>query len=190
MLQLLTPTTAEKRPPNPGCTEAVRWVLCRFTPKCTLSWDHAGVEDCIATRTEGVSQMRSSHTLTGIETSFDEGNLVANAELLAPGAFAQRLGVAELVDAHLQLPADAVGRAHGGNKAMTVIGAMLAGCNAIADIDILRAGAGRELFDQSRAPSTIGTWLRGFIWASVRMHDRVSWRVPARSRAAGPGPGP
>ena len=132
--------------------------------------------------------MRSSHTLTGIETTFDEGNLVANAGLLAPGALAQKLGVAELVDAHLRLPADAVGRAGGGTKAMTVIGAMLAGGDSIADIDILRAGAGGELFDQGRAPSTIGTWLRGFTWASVRMLDRVSRRVLARAWQAGLGP--
>ena len=132
--------------------------------------------------------MRSSHNLAGIETTFDEDNLVANAGLLAPGALAQKLGVAELVDEHLHLPTDEVGRANGGTKAITGIGAMLAGGDSIADIDILRAGAGRELFDQGRAPSTIGTWLRGFKWASVRMLDRVSRRVLARAWQAGLGP--
>ena len=100
--------------------------------------------------------MRSSHTLAGIETTFDEDNLVANAWLLAPGALAQKLGVAELIDQHLQLPVDAVGRANGGTKAMTVIRTMLAGGDSIADVGVLRAGAGPELFDQGRAPSTIG----------------------------------
>lgn len=142
----------------------------------------------MATRTEGISQMRSSHNLAGIETTFNEDNLVANAGLVAPGALAQRLGVAELIDEHLKLPADAVGRANGGTKAMTVIGAMLAGGDSIADVDVLRAGAGPELFDQGRAPSTIGTWLRGFIWASVRMLDAVSRQVLARAWQAGLGP--
>jgi hypothetical protein len=132
--------------------------------------------------------VRSSHTLAGIQATFDEDNLVANAGLLAPGALAQKLGVAELVDEHLKLPADAVGRANGGTKAMTVIGAMLAGGDSIADVDVLRAGAGPELFDQGRAPSTIGTWLRGFVWASVRMLDKVSRQVLARAWAAGLGP--
>ena len=132
--------------------------------------------------------MRSSHNLAGIETTFDEDNLVANAGLVAPGALAQKLGVAELIDEHLKLPVDAVGRANGGTKAMTVIGAMLAGGDSIADTDILRAGAGGELFDQGRAPSTIGTWLRGFIWASVRMLDAVSRQALARAWAAGLGP--
>ena len=71
--------------------------------------------------------MRSSHTLAAIETTFNEDNLVANAGLVAPGALAQILGVAELIDERLVLPVDAVGRANGGTKAMTVIGAMLAG---------------------------------------------------------------
>jgi hypothetical protein len=105
--------------------------------------------------------MRSSHNLVGIETRFDEDNLVANAGLIAPGALAQKLGVAELVDEHLKLPANAAGRANGGTK---------------------------ELFDQGRAPSTIGTWLRGFIWASVRMLDKVSRQVLARAWQAGLGP--
>jgi hypothetical protein len=48
---------------------------------------------------------------------------------------------------------------------------MLAGGDSIDDVDVLRAGAARELFDDIRAPSTIGTWLRGFIWATVRMFD-------------------
>ena len=132
--------------------------------------------------------MRSSHTLAAIETTFDEDNLVANAGLLAPGALAQKLGVAELIDDRLVLPVDAAGRANGGTKAMTVIGAMLAGGDSIADVDVLRAGAGGELFDQGRAPSTIGTWLRGFIWASVRMLDAVSRQVLARAWQAGLGP--
>ena len=63
--------------------------------------------------------MRSSHTLAAIETTFDEDNLVANAGLLAPGALAQKLGVAELIDARLVLPAAPVGRPKGGTKAMT-----------------------------------------------------------------------
>ena len=132
--------------------------------------------------------MRSSHSLSGIETTFDEDNLVPNAGLLAPAALAQKLGIAELVDKHVRLPADAAGRASCGTKAMTVIGAMLAGGDSITDVDVLRAGAAPELFDQTRAPSTIGTWLRGFIWATVRMLDKVSRQVLARAWAAGLGP--
>ena len=65
---------------------------------------------------------------------------------------------------------------------------MLAGGDSIDDVDILRAGAAPELFDQIRASSTIGTWLRGFNWAAVRMLDAVSRVVLARAWQAGLGP--
>lgn len=132
--------------------------------------------------------MRSNHTLAGIETTFDETNLVPNAGLAVPAALAQKLGVAELVDERVRLPDDAAGRASSGAKALTVIGAMLAGGDSIDDCDVLRAGAAAELFDDTRAPSTIGTWLRGFIWATVRMLDAVSRVVLARAWQAGLGP--
>lgn len=132
--------------------------------------------------------MRSSHTLAAIETTFDEDNLVPNAGLQVPAALAQKLGVAELVDERVKLPKGVAGRANSGTKAMTVIGAMLAGADSIDDVDVLRAGAAPELFDQIRAPSTIGTWLRAFNWASVRMLDAVSRGVLARAWQAGLGP--
>jgi hypothetical protein len=45
---------------------------------------------------------------------------------------------------------------------MTVLGGMLAGGEGIEDLDVLRAGAAPQLFDDLRAPSKIGTWLRSF----------------------------
>lgn len=132
--------------------------------------------------------MRSSHKLVQVETTFDEDNLVPNAGLQVPAALAQKLGVAELVDERVKLPEGVAGRANCGTKAMTVIGAMLAGADSIDDTDVLRTGAAPELFDQIRAPSTIGTWLRGFNWAAVRMLDAVSREVLARAWQAGLGP--
>lgn len=132
--------------------------------------------------------MRSSYELSRLNTSFDEDNLVANAGLVAPAALAQKLGLAELVDERVHQPAEAAGRANCGTKAATVIGAMLTGADSIDDVDVLRAGAAGEVFDDIRAPSTIGTWLRGFTWASVRQLDAVSRQVLSRAWAAGLGP--
>lgn len=70
--------------------------------------------------------MRSSQNLARMEPTFDEGNLVPYAGLVAPAALAQLLGLAKLVDRRVKLPADALGRANGGAKAMTVVGSMLA----------------------------------------------------------------
>lgn len=134
--------------------------------------------------------MRSSYDLSRLDTTFDEDNLVPNSGLVAPAALAQKLDVAGLVDARLRLPADAVGRANGGTKALTVIGAMLAGADSIDDTGVLRAGAAPEIFDEIRAPSTIGTWLRGFDWASVRQLDAVTREMLARAWAVGLGPDP
>jgi hypothetical protein len=120
-----------------------------------------------------------------VSVSFDEPNLVPCAGLLPAAALAQRLDVAGVVDGRLTL-----GR-HGANsgiKAMTVIGAMLAGGDSIDDTALLRVGALPQLFDLSRAPSTIGTWLRDFRWHNVRQLDAVSRELLARQWAAGAGP--
>jgi hypothetical protein len=72
---------------------------------------------------------------------------------------------------------------------LTVIGSMLAGGDCIDDTAMLRAGALGELFDGTRAPSTIGTWLRDFRWHNARELDAVSRELLARLWSAGAGPG-
>jgi hypothetical protein len=44
------------------------------------------------------------------------------------------------------------------------------------------------VFDQLRAPSTIGSWLRAFKWSNVREFDAVTRELLARLWAAGAGP--
>ena len=117
--------------------------------------------------------------------SFDEANLVPNAGLLPAAVLAQRLGVAELVDARVRLARHG---ANGGAKALTVIGSMLTGGNCIDDTAVLRAGAAGRLFDTTRAPSTVGSWLRAHKWSNVRQLDGVSRELLARLWAAGAGP--
>jgi hypothetical protein len=65
---------------------------------------------------------------------------------------------------------------------------MLAGGDSIDDTSVLRAGATGELFNATRAPSTVGTWLRSFRWHNIRQLDAVSWELLARLWAAGGGP--
>lgn len=129
--------------------------------------------------------MRASHDLAGMSASFDESNLVPCAGLLPAAALAQRLGLAGLVDERLVLARHG---ANSGTKALTVIGSMLAGGDSIDDTDLLRAGALPQLFDMTRAPSTVGTWLRDFKWHNVRQFDAISRELLARAWAAGAGP--
>jgi hypothetical protein len=120
-----------------------------------------------------------------VSVSFDEPNLVPSAGLLPAAVLAQRIDLAGLVEARLRL-----GRhgANSGAKALTVIGAMLAGGDSIDDTGLLRAGALPKLFDVTRAPSTIGTWLRDFKWHNVRQLDAISRELLVRLWSAGAGP--
>lgn len=129
--------------------------------------------------------MRASHDLAGVSASFDESNLVPCAGLLPAAALAQRLDLAELVEQRLTLARHG---ANSGIKALTVVGSMLAGGDSIDDTGLLRAGALPRLFDLTRAPSTVGTWLRDFKWHNVRQFDAISRELLVRQWAAGAGP--
>ena len=129
--------------------------------------------------------MRASHDLSAVSVSFDEANLVPCAGLFPAAVLAQRLDVAGLVEARLRLARHG---ANSGAKALTVIGSMLAGGDSIDDTALLRAGALPVLFYDSRAPSTVGTWLRDCKWHNVRQFDAVSRELLARLWAAGAGP--
>ena len=60
-----------------------------------------------------------------IQVAFDDHRLVANAGLLLPVTLAHRLGLAELVDDHVDL-GDAPGRANAGDKLLTLVASALA----------------------------------------------------------------
>jgi hypothetical protein len=133
--------------------------------------------------------MRSSHSLDRLETAFDDDRLVADAGLALPATLAQHLGLRELVDEHLDL-GSAAGRANVGDKFLTLVMSALAGGDCIDDSDALRSGGtGRVLGFVVKAPSTLGTFLRGFTWGHVRQLDRVSRELLKRAWAAGAGPG-
>ena len=89
-----------------------------------------------------------------IHVAFDDPRLVANAGLLLPVTLAQRLGLSQLADSHLDL-GDAPGRANAGDKILTLVASALAGGDCIDDADALRAGGtGRVLGCAVKAPST------------------------------------
>ena len=124
-----------------------------------------------------------------IRVAFDDHRLVANAGLLLPATLAQRLGLGELVDSHVDL-GDAPGRANTGDKLMTLVASALAGGDCIDDAGALRSGStGRVLGCVVKAPSTLGTFLRSFRWGHVRQLDRVARELLARAWAAGAGTG-
>ena len=74
-----------------------------------------------------------------IQIAFDDHRLVANAGLLLPVTLAQRLGLSQLVDRHVDL-GRAPGPANTGDKMLTLVASALAGGDCIDDADALRAG--------------------------------------------------
>ena len=124
-----------------------------------------------------------------IQIAFDDHRLVANAGLILPVTLAQRLGLSQLVDRHVDL-GRAPGRANTGDKMMTLVASALAGGDCIDDADVLRTGGTAGAIGcVVKAPSTLGTFLRSFRWGHVRQLDRVSRELLARAWQAGAGPG-
>ncbi|MCY4392929.1 MAG: transposase, partial [Chloroflexi bacterium] len=124
-----------------------------------------------------------------IQIAFDDDRLVDHAGLLLPATLAERLGLRDLTDAHLDLGA-AAGRAHAGDKLLTLVASALAGGDCIDDADALRSGGTERVLGCTvKAPSTLGTFLRSFRWGHVRQLDRVTRELLARAWAAGAGPG-
>ena len=120
-----------------------------------------------------------------IQIAFDDHRLVANAGLLLPVTLAQRLGLSQLVDRHVDL-GRAPGRANTGDKMMTLVASALAGGDCIDDADVLRTGGTAGAIGcVVKAPSTLGTFLRSFRWGHVRQLDRVSRELLAIAAGTG-----
>jgi hypothetical protein len=128
--------------------------------------------------------MRLSHAPRALSARFDDPNLVSCAGLGPVMALAARCGLAELVNGRLTLTGE--GAANPAAKIGALIAGMTAGADSINDMDLLRHGAMNRLFEQVRAPSTLGTFLRLFRFGHVRQLDAVAARFLARLVAATP----
>ena len=127
----------------------------------------------------------SSHSIDGLQATFDHRGLVAGAGLLAPATLMARLGLGALVERWVR-----TGSANPARKVLTLVAAMLAGGTCIDHVDMLRAGATeRVLGFKVAAPSTVGTFLRSFTFGHVRQLEAVASRVLGRAWGLGAGPG-
>jgi hypothetical protein len=127
--------------------------------------------------TKGISRVQLSHVAGLRSARFDEPSLVSAAGLVPVLGLAERAGLAELADAHLTVPGGAGHDA--GAKVAALVAGMVAGADSIADMQLLRHGGMSRLFDGVRAPSTLGTFLRGFRFGHVRQLDAVAARFIA-----------
>jgi hypothetical protein len=133
--------------------------------------------------------MRSSHSLDRLDVAFDDDRLVADAGLLLPATLAHHLGLGELVDRHLDL-GDKPGRAHVGDKLLTLVASALAGGDCIDDADALRAGAPAGSWaSSSRPPRPRARFCAASAGATSASSMRVSRELLERAWASGAGPG-
>ena len=119
--------------------------------------------------------MRLSHARRAITVRFDDPNLVSCAGLVPVMALAERCGLPALLAEHVKIAAK--GGAHSSVKILAIVAGMVCGADSIEDLDLLRHGGMPRLFEQIRAPSTLGTFLRLFTFGHVRQLDAVAARL-------------
>ena len=118
--------------------------------------------------------MQSLYAPTSVDVAFDEPNLIGDAGLVPVVALAEQVGLPELVLEHLAIvDADNSAGANPQAKVMSLVAGMAAGADSIEDIDRLRQGGNRGVFEQIRAPSTVGTFLRAFTYGHVQQLSTV-----------------
>jgi Transposase DDE domain group 1 len=118
--------------------------------------------------------MQSLHAAAAVDVVFDDPNLVADAGLVPVVALAEQVGLPELVSEHVRIvDADNAAGANPAAKVMSLLAGMVAGADSIEDIDRLRRAGHGLLFDQIRAPSTLGTFLRAFTHGHVQQLNAV-----------------
>jgi hypothetical protein len=116
--------------------------------------------------------MRLSHGSSALSATFDDPNLVSVGGLAPVLALAQSCRLGDLVGEKLTLKA--TGGVNAPVKVPALVAGMVAGADSIDDMDLLRHGGMARLFAGIRAPSTLGTFLRGFTFGHVRQLDSVA----------------
>ena len=118
--------------------------------------------------------MQSSHAVSVVDVAFDDPNLIADAGLVPVIALAEQVGLPGLVEDHVTITgaANSAG-ANPGAKVMSLVAGMVAGADSIEDVDRLRHAGNTVVFDEIRAPSTLGTFLRSFTHGHVQQLNAV-----------------
>ncbi|MEV7045533.1 transposase, partial [Amycolatopsis sp. NPDC051061] len=91
---------------------------------------------------------------------FDDQSVVSHAGLLPLLRLTENIGFADLATERIRIPGPT--GANPDAKLLSLIAGMATGADSINDLDVLRTGAMDRLFTGIRAPSTLGTFLRGF----------------------------
>jgi hypothetical protein len=135
-------------------------------------WD---LSRSVRVSSKGIYEVRTCHTAAAVSATFDEPNLVSCAGLVPVLRLVERAGLHVVAQQRVRFPASAgSAAANAGAKITSVVAGMVAGADSIDDLGVIRHGALPGIFDGIRAPSTLGTFLRGFTWGNVRQLDAVA----------------
>lgn len=118
--------------------------------------------------------MQFKHAPAAVSAVFDDRNLVSAAGLVPVMRLAERAGLSVLAQRRLTVPSDK--GANAGAKVAALVAGMLAGADSLDDMNVLRHGGMRSVFDRVYAPSTLGSFLRAFTFGHVRQLDAVASR--------------
>ena len=119
--------------------------------------------------------MQVSHNFMAASALFDDEHLVSCAGLVPVMTLATQTGLSELLDGKVGIaePRIKSGSANPSPKLVTLIAGMCAGADCIDDLDVVRSGGMKTLFDGVYAPSTIGVLLREFTFGHARQLESV-----------------
>jgi hypothetical protein len=119
--------------------------------------------------------VKVSHRFGAGSAVFDDDHLVSCAGLVPVMTLAEQTGLAHLFDEKVRISAPRIksGAANPAPKLATVVAGMVAGADSIDDIDVVRSGGMKTLFDGVYAPSTLGTLLREFTFGHARQLESV-----------------
>jgi hypothetical protein len=108
--------------------------------------------------------VKLSHGWSKATPLFDDEHLVSDAGLVPVMTLAEQAGLSELVAQRVRLASSRVASA-GVNpvgKVASIIAGMAAGADSIDDLQVIRSGGNKRVFDQVYAPATLGQFLREF----------------------------
>ncbi|NOQ00294.1 IS1380 family transposase [Mycolicibacterium fortuitum] len=119
--------------------------------------------------------MKVSHNFAAASALFDDEHLVSCAGLVPVMTLATQTGLSQLLEHKVQFACERIksGAANPSPKLTTLIAGMCAGADSIDDLDVVRAGGMKTLFNGVYAPSTIGTLLREFTFGHARQLESV-----------------
>jgi Transposase DDE domain group 1 len=119
--------------------------------------------------------VKVSHRFGAGSAVFDDDHLVSCAGLVPVMTLAEQTGLSSLLGEKVRIaePRITSGAANPGPKLSTVVAGMCAGADSIDDVELLRSGGMKTLFDGLYAPSTVGTLLREFTFGHARQLESV-----------------